>query len=217
MSNASTKPPRKTALKIRMLPAVPARLRSASPSAGRKMKETKGCDQQQGDAKAASPGHHLDPGREQLDPGGQRGGDDENHAPTEGTDQPAAEQLGDRPAGWQSHRQDQQSSQGETGDAREFTLLGLGNLELRQPGCLDPKALPRGRALRARDALTARFHSWMAATSAVTNARILACGARQEKTLLEDWCQVGPEQTSHKESPPRTSGRAKKTHARFGG
>src|SRR6202171_1783183 len=167
MSNASTKPPRKTALKIRMLPAVPARLRSASPSAGRKMKETKGCDQQQGDAKAASPGHHLDPGREQLDPGGQRGGDDENHAPTE--------------------------------------------------GCLDQKALPRGRALRARDALTARFHSWMAATSAVTNARILACGARQEKTLWEDWCQVGPEQTSHKESPPRTSGRAKKTHARFGG
>ena len=122
------------------------------------MQQTERRDQQQGDAKAASPGHHLDPGCEQLDPGGQRGGDDEDYAPTEGPDQSAPKEMGDRPAGRQGYRQDEQGRQGETGDTGEFTLLGLGNLELGKPRRLDPEALPGCGALRARDALTPSFH-----------------------------------------------------------
>jgi len=53
----------------------------------------------------------------------------------------------------------QQASQQEEADPGEFTLLGFRYFQLRQAGCLDPKALPRGGALGARDALTPGFRT----------------------------------------------------------
>ncbi|TMF86792.1 MAG: hypothetical protein E6I07_08100 [Chloroflexi bacterium] len=53
----------------------------------------------------------------------------------------------------------QQASQQEEADPGEFTLLGFRYFQLRQAGCLDPKPLPRGGALGARDALTPGFRT----------------------------------------------------------
>ena len=146
------------------------------------MKQTKGCDQQQGDAKAAAPGHRLDPGHEQLGCSDDCGEDHEDDAPTKEAHQPAAQQVHRGAAGLKRDCQHEQPSEQQEPNPGKLALLRLGNLELRKSRRFDPKTLPRGRALGARNPLTPGSHTgWMAATSAVTNARILACPRRREK------------------------------------
>src|SRR5712691_10478597 len=144
-------------------------------AAGREVKETERCDKQQGDAQAAAPGHRLDPGHEQLGCRDQRREDHKDNAPPIETHQPSAKQVHGGAAGLKRDRQHKQAGEQHEANPGKLALLRLGDLELRKARCLDSKALPRGRALRARDALSPGSHtSRVAATSAVTNGAILA-------------------------------------------
>src|SRR4029077_17149055 len=121
------------------------------------------------------PGHRLDPGHEQFGGRDQCRENYEDNAPPEEAHQPAAQQGHGRAAGLEHDRQHEQAGKQEEANPGKLALLGLGNLELRQAGGLNSKTLPRGRALRARDALSPGSHTgWVAATSAVTNGAILA-------------------------------------------
>src|SRR5438445_137738 len=134
---------------------------------------------------AATPGHRLDPGHQQLGGRDQRREDDEDHAPPEEAHQSPAQQVHGGATGLECDRQDEQPGQQQKADSGELALLGLRYLELWKARCLDSKALPRRGALRARDALSPGSHTCrVAATSAVTNGCILACGDRQEKGRL---------------------------------
>ncbi len=85
------------------------------------------------------------------------------------------QRVHDGAARLERHSQDEQAGDQEAGNPRQLALLTLGHFELRKARRLDPETLPRGRALRARDALTPGSHTgWVAATSAVTNGAILA-------------------------------------------
>ena len=79
-----------------------------------------------------------------------------------------------RAARLERDRQHEQAGQQQEADPGKLALLGLWHFQLWQARRLDPKALPRGGALGARDPLTPGFHTgWVAATSAVTNGAIL--------------------------------------------
>src|SRR5438132_1999645 len=157
----------------------------ASTLLSRELKEAKRAQEDECQAEATPPGHGLDPGGEQLDAGGQTGADHEDDTPTEETRDPVAQEVRDRAAGRQGHGQRDQGGQSEEADPGKLALLAAGDLELWEPRRLHPEALPRRRALRARQALAPSFHRCaIAATSAGTDADILPSAGRNDRCLL---------------------------------
>src|SRR6266446_4295904 len=94
-------------------------------AAGRYMEETQGCDQQEGDAQAASPGHRLDPRHQEFGGGDDRGQDDEHHAPAEQTHEATAEHVHGGAARLERDREHEQPGQQQEADPGKLALLRL--------------------------------------------------------------------------------------------